>query len=147
MAIGISHDHPADLALADVDASRPEGDETGGLRLLITVDGWSEVEMQPVLPGLRHQWRTAPGDLRTTVRRANRGLLVLIPDQRPAQSLAPEVPDLLRTVAGKLCEEAAAGEEVVAWLDDAELIAFGVREHNMTLFRPLTEVDVPRAEP
>jgi len=24
---------------------------------LITVDGWSEVEMQPVLPGLRHQWR------------------------------------------------------------------------------------------
>ena len=28
MVIGIGHDHPADLALADVDASRPEGDET-----------------------------------------------------------------------------------------------------------------------
>jgi hypothetical protein len=26
MAIGIGHDYPADLALADVDASRPEGD-------------------------------------------------------------------------------------------------------------------------
>jgi hypothetical protein len=28
--------------------------------LLITVDRWSEVEMQPLLPGLRHQWRTNP---------------------------------------------------------------------------------------
>jgi hypothetical protein len=61
VAVGIGHDHPADLALADVDASRPEGDETVDLRLLITVNGWSEVEMQPVLPGLRHQGRTAPG--------------------------------------------------------------------------------------
>jgi hypothetical protein len=50
MAIGIGHDHPADLALADVDASRPEADETVDLRVLITVDRWSEVEMQPALP-------------------------------------------------------------------------------------------------
>jgi len=47
VAIGIGHDLPADLALADVDASRPEEDETVD-RLLITVDGRSEVEMQPV---------------------------------------------------------------------------------------------------
>src|SRR5438093_10361768 len=60
VAIGIGHDHPADLALADVDASRPEGDEPVDLLVLVTVDGWSEVEMQPVLPGLRHQRRTAP---------------------------------------------------------------------------------------
>ncbi len=46
MAIGIGHDHPADLALADVDASRPERDETVDLRLLITVDGRSDVEMR-----------------------------------------------------------------------------------------------------
>jgi hypothetical protein len=39
MAVGIGHDHPVDLALADVDASRPEGDEAVDLRLLITVDG------------------------------------------------------------------------------------------------------------
>ena len=52
-AIGIGHDHPAGLALADVDASRPEGGETVDLLLLITVDGWSEVEMQLNLPGLR----------------------------------------------------------------------------------------------
>src|SRR5450631_3740971 len=96
MAIGICQDHPADVALADVDASRPEGDETVDLRLLITVDSWSEVEMQPVLPGLRHQRRTAPRDLRTAARRADRGLFVLVPDQRPAQRLAPEVPDRLR---------------------------------------------------
>jgi hypothetical protein len=44
-AIGIGHDHPADLALADVDASCPEGGQTVDLLLLITVDGWSEVEM------------------------------------------------------------------------------------------------------
>src|SRR5258707_5572365 len=146
MAIGIGHDHPADLTLADVDASRPEGDETVDLRLLITVDGWSEVEMQPVLPGLRHQWRTAPGDLRTAARRANRGLLVLIPDQRPAQRFAPEVPDLLRTVARKRPDESAVGEEVVVRLDDAELVAFGVCEHHMSLLRALTDVDVPGAE-
>src|SRR5262245_19671377 len=102
--------------------------------------------MQPVLPGLRHQWRTAPGDLRTAARRASRRLLVLIPDQRPAQRFAPEVPDLLRTVARKRADESAAREEVVVRLDDAELVAFGVCEHNMTLFRALTDVDVPGAE-
>ena len=45
MAIGIGHHHPADRALADVDSSRPEGDETSHLRLLINVGRWSEVEM------------------------------------------------------------------------------------------------------
>jgi divalent metal cation (Fe/Co/Zn/Cd) transporter len=94
MAIGIGHDHPADLALADVDASCPEGDETVDLCLLITVGGRSKVEMQSSLPGLRHQPRTVPGDLRAAMRRADRGLQTLIPDQRPAQRFAPEVPDL-----------------------------------------------------
>src|SRR6266513_2488084 len=146
MAIGIGHDHPADLALADVDASRPEGDETIDLPVLITADGWSEVEMQPVLPGLRPHRLTAPGDLRTAARRANRGLEVPIPDQRPAQRFAPEVPDLLRTVARKRSDETAVGEEVVVRPDDAELVAFGICEHNMTLLRALTDVDVPGAE-
>src|SRR5271166_6213392 len=146
MAIGIGHDHPADLALADVDTRRPEGGQTVDLRLLITVDGWSEVEMQPVLSGLRHQRRAAPGDLRTAVWRANRGLLVLIPDQRPAQRFAPEVPDLPRTLAGKRSDEPAVGEEAVARLDDAELVALGVCEHDMALLRALADVDVPGAE-
>src|SRR5262245_25821600 len=101
VAVGISQRHPADLALADVDSSRPEGEQTIDLRPLITVDRWSEVEMQAVLARLRHQRWTTPRDLRTAVRRADRGLLVLIPDQRPPQRFAPEVPDFLRTVAGQ----------------------------------------------
>ena len=147
MTIGIGHDHPTDFALANVDASRSEGNETVDLRLLITVDGWSEVEMQPVLPGLRRQGRAAPGDLRAAVRRANRGLLVLIPDQRPAQRFAPEVPDFLGTLTGKRSDESAVGEKLIVWLDDAELIAFGVGEHNVSLLRSLTNVEVPGAEP
>ena len=83
--------------------------------------------MQPVLPGPRHQWRTAPGDLRTTMWRANRRLLVLVPDQGPAQRFAPEVPDVLRAVAGKCSDESAVGKEVVVRLNDAELVALGVR--------------------
>src|SRR5260370_13725011 len=133
MAIGIGHDHPANLALTDVNTSRPERHEMVDLRLLITVDGWSEVEMQPVLPGLRRQRRTAPGDLRTAARRANRGLLVLIPDQRPAQRFTPEVPDLLRTFGRERSDKSAVSKEAVARLDDAELVAFGVCEHNVTI--------------
>src|SRR5256885_12860209 len=133
MAVGIGQDHPADLALADVDTRRAEGEETVDLGPLITVEGWRDVEVQSVLSGFRLQWRTAPGDLGTAVRRADRGLLVLVPDQRPAQRLAPEVPDLLRTVARERADESAVGGEVVARLDDAELIGFGVGEHHEVL--------------
>src|SRR5450631_590168 len=101
--------------------------------------------MHSVLPGLRLHRRTPPGDLRTAMRRSDRGLLVLVPDQRPAQRFAPEVPDLLRTVARKRSDESAVGEEVVVRPDDAELVAFGVGEHDMTLLRALTDVDVPGA--
>ena len=45
IAIGIGHDDPADLALTDVDAGRTEGDEAVDFRLLISIDGWSDVEM------------------------------------------------------------------------------------------------------
>ena len=89
--------------------------------------------MQPVLAGLRAHRRAAPGDLRAAVRRLDRGLLVLVPDQRPAQRLAPEVPDRLRAVAGQRADEPAVGEEVVARLDDAELVALGVGEHDVAL--------------
>src|SRR4051794_27648921 len=146
VAIGIGHHHPADLALAHLDSSRPEGDETIDLRSLITVQRWCEVEMQPVPPRLRPQRRTTPRDLRTAARRADRGLLVLVPDQRPAQRLAPEVPDLLRTVARDRSEESAVSKEVVGWFDDAELVALGVGEHDVPLLRALTDVDVPGAK-
>jgi DNA-binding LacI/PurR family transcriptional regulator len=45
VAVGVGHDHPIDLALADVDARRSEGDETVDLGLLITVRGRGDVEM------------------------------------------------------------------------------------------------------
>ena len=67
MAIGIGHHHPADVALTDVDARRAEGDQTVDLRLLVAVDRGSEVEVQAVLPGLRLERRTTPGDLRPPV--------------------------------------------------------------------------------
>ena len=139
--------HPAvHPALADVDPSRPEGEETVDLRLPIAVDRRSEVEMHPVLPRLRHQWRTAPRDLRTAARRTDCGLLVLVPDQRPAQRLAPEVPDLLRAVARERSDKSAVSKELVVRFDDAELIALGVGEHHMALLRALTDVDVASAE-
>src|SRR5687768_12291779 len=102
--------------------------------------------MQPVLPLPRHQRRTTPGDLRTTERRANCGLLVLIPDQGPPQRLTPEVANLLRTVARKRADESALGKEGVPWLDDAELVALGVGENDVSLLRALTDIDVPGAE-
>jgi hypothetical protein len=102
--------------------------------------------VQPVLAGLRrHRW-SAPRDLRTTARRLDRGLLVLVPDQRPAQRRAPEVPDLLGAVAVDRSDEAAVGEEVVPRLDDAELVPFGIGEHHVRLFLALSDVDVPAAE-
>src|SRR5690348_6700921 len=137
IAIGIGHDHPADLTLPDVDVPRPQGDEAVDLGVLIAVDGWSDVEVQPVLAGLRLHWWSAPGDLRTAVWGANRGLLVLIPHQRPAECVAPEVPDLLRPVARQRSDEAAVGQERVPRLDDAELVALGICEHHMSLLRAL----------
>jgi len=59
IAIGICHHHPADSVLANVDSTRTEAHETVDL-LLISVDRWSEVEMQPILPDLRSQWRSLP---------------------------------------------------------------------------------------
>ena len=40
----------------------------------------------------------------------------------------------------------AVGEEVVARLDDAELVALGIGEHDVALLRALADVDVPGAE-
>ena len=55
VVIGIGHDHPTDIALADVDSGRAQRNESVDLRLLIRVLGWSNVEMEPVLPEFRVQ--------------------------------------------------------------------------------------------
>src|SRR5262249_5184272 len=83
---------------------------------------------------------------RTASRRADRGLETVIPYQRPAQRFAPEEPDLPRTGARKLCQESAAGKPFVAGLDDAELVAVGVCEYDVTLLGELADVDVSGAE-
>lgn len=43
-AVGIGHDHDAGIGLAVAQVCGPEGDQTVGLRLLITVAGRSEYE-------------------------------------------------------------------------------------------------------
>src|SRR5262245_16006954 len=146
VAVGIGQDDPADVALADVDPLRPERDETFDLGLLITVGGWGEVEVPPVLAGLRRDGGTAPRHLRAALRRLDRGLLVLITHQRPAQRVMPAVADLLRPVARHRADEPGVGEEVVARLDDAELVALGVGEHHMQGIGTLPDVEVPATE-
>jgi hypothetical protein len=113
---------------------------------LISVAGRSDVEMEPVLPDLRGKRRT-PGDERTgAAGRVDRGFFVLIPDQGPSKRSAPEVSDLPRTVARDRSETSAVSEEGVVRLDDAELVAFGVGEHDMLVVWALTDVDVAGAE-
>ena len=86
------------------------------------------------------------GTFGTTVRGLDRGLLVLIPHQRPAQRLGPEKPDLPGAVARELTEKAATVQERVAGLDHAELVAFGIGQHDVSLFRELADVEVACAE-
>ena len=95
-------------------------------------------------PVFGDKWGTAPGDERSgAVRRTDRGFLVSIPDQRPSQRRAPEIPNLPRPHSTvDRSETPATGEELVLRLDDAELVAFGVGEHDMTLVWALTDEDV-----
>src|SRR5207253_1551223 len=73
--------------------------------------------------------------------------LVLVPHQRPAQRLAPEEADLPGAVAGELPEQAAPGEEGVARLDHAELVALGVGQDDVPLLGALPDIEVAGAEP
>ena len=144
--IGIGHDNPIDVTLVAVDSSRPEGDQAVYFRSLVSRGGRSDVEMKPVLRGLRGE-RRSPGDERTgPVWRPDRGLFVLIPDQRPPERCAPEIPSVARTVASDRSEASAVGEEGVVRLDDAELVAFGVGKHDMRFVLALTDVDVAGTE-
>jgi hypothetical protein len=58
----------------------------------------------------------------------------------------PEQADLARAVTGDLAEPSAAGEEAVARLDHAELVAVRVGQHHVALVRELAHVQVPPAE-
>ena len=93
-------------------ARRTEGDQAVDLRLLIAAGRRSEVEVQPVLARLRRQ-RRPPHVMSGRRAGADRGLLVLVPDQRPPRAALQKYPTSAnrRTTSRR---EPAAGEEVVA---------------------------------
>ncbi len=147
VVVGIGQHDPTDIALTDVDSSRSEPDETIHFGSLINAVERGHVEMQPVLCGLRNERRAAPGDEGTSqVGRAYRGLLILIPYQRPSEYFAPEVTGLARAVAVDRAETSAVREEGITGLDDAELVALWVGEHHMSFVGVLTDVDMATAE-
>lgn len=94
MAIRVLHHYPVHLASTGDCASRSQADQSIGLGLSGSAGEGSEVEVQSSLAGVGQQWWTTPGDLRTAERRTDRRLLIVFPDQWPAQGRAPEVADL-----------------------------------------------------
>jgi len=143
VVVGVGHDHPGDVALPDVDTRRSECGDAVDFILVIDFVGRGDVEMQAVLAELPHQRRSTPLDDRTgAVSGTDRSLLVLIPNQWPAEYFAPELADLARSIGVDRSETPAAGEEVAVWLDDAELVALRVDQNDMTFVSALTDVDV-----
>jgi hypothetical protein len=108
----------------------------------LLVAGRDELEALPVGLLVRGHRRSSPRDLGAPARRLDRGLLVLIPDQRPAQRFAPEEADFPRAVTGELTQQAAPGEVSVARLDHAELVARGVGQDDVLVLGPLPDVEV-----
>ena len=105
-----------------------------------------EGEALPVPALLRCERWAAPGDLRAAGRGLDRGLLVLVPDERPAERLRPEVADLSAAVTGNLAEEAAPGQEPVARLDHAEGVALRIGEHDVAFVWQLPDIEMVRPE-
>src|SRR3954451_5643477 len=138
------------VGVCELDAALPVGEgrrpQLNQPRHLSREVGRPEVEALPVPRTLRCERGTAPGELGAAVGRLDGGLLVLVPDERPAQGVPPEQPHLPAAVAGDLAEVARAGEPLVAGLDDAERVALRVLENDVALLRTLADVEVPGAE-
>ena len=106
-----------------------------------------DVEVEPLDPESGHERRSAPGDLRSgSVGRLDCSFLILIPDQRPLERGAPETAECVGAVAVHRAEPWAAGQEAAVRIDDAELVAFRVGEHDVGVGRVLTDVDVCRTQ-
>ena len=92
VAVGVGHDHPADLALADADlagAERFEAGDFGGLA------GGAQVEVEPVLHGLvfgnsEEQQVGSDAVLRAALGRFEADLVVVFEGAAPAQGGFPE---------------------------------------------------------
>src|SRR5579871_4949588 len=147
VAVDIGEHDRTGAAVTGVEGRRAERKEV--IERGLHADPWlrSDVEMEPLLAPLRHQRRTVPLDLRPrAIGRLDGRLLVLIPDQRPSERFAVEAPEGSRTVAVNRPKAWAASEEAVVRLDNAELVAFGVGEHDMGLVWVLTDVDAARTD-
>ena len=70
----------------------------------------------------------------------------MIPDERPFEGGAPEIPEGLSSITVDCADQIRAVEETVARLDDAELVAFRVSQDGMRLIGALTDVHVPGPE-
>ena len=86
-----------DIALADVDPSRPERQETFDRRLLIDVAGRSDVEMEPVGARLLLRDRLEQDREPGSIRRHETDLTVGLVDL-PTQRLGPEAREPVRVV-------------------------------------------------
>src|SRR4051812_25006985 len=74
----------------DSDAAKPRRTQPNqSIDLNPEVAVGHEIEALPIPPQLRRQRRAAPRDLRTTLRGLDRGLLILIPHQKPTQHPPP----------------------------------------------------------
>src|SRR4051794_13988749 len=97
--------------------------------------------MQTVLADVRRHGRPPRDERTAAVRRADRSFFVLVPEQRPSEHGTPEVADLWRTVACDRSQTTTTGEEPVARLDHAELVAFRIGEHDVLVGGPFTPLE------
>lgn len=81
-----------------------------------------------------------------SARQPYRGLLILIPHERRAQSLAPEDADGMRASAGERPRPAFPGDEGVGGFKNTELVALGISKDEMGVIRTLANVDFSGAQ-
>src|SRR5262249_24595137 len=138
------HHDPRDIALADVDTARTERDEPIDFCCLRT-SARRQIKMQTVLRVLRDAGRTERDERSVSVGRADRNVAVFVVHNGPSDRFAPGVTGRrMRRLEHDRAEVAGIGKEFAAY-DDAELVAFGIREYNVR-YVTLSDVDVLRAE-
>lgn len=145
VALGVGHDHPRRVALADVDVSGAQGPQPVGVCRLVVAGVRQQVEVHPVphglLGGRAHELQVGPDALGSPQPRPVVGHLV----HRPARRPAPEaghgprvgaVDDDRRDRPGVLVDRTR--------LQDAEHVALRVGQDRP---RHLTLADVGRRRP
>src|SRR5712692_10500397 len=114
VAIGVGHDHPRDVSLTDINAFGADRDEPVDLDSLIAIGRGRDVQMQSILRRLGVAAGRPKGDEWTfAVRCADRGVSVLVVNQRPTDRLAPETTgDRISRLEHDRSDEIGRGQEV-----------------------------------